>query len=78
MAARRFSGPDDVVATVSVAARKWGGRPGRKTAQDLEHDYRRHGLAVKNPATGAWCIAPNLEGRIVNIRAGQEGAQAQE
>ena len=40
---------------------------------------KTHGLAVTHPELGYYCIAPVLEGRIVNIQEeAEEGAVAQE
>ncbi|PNH05856.1 Trifunctional nucleotide phosphoesterase protein YfkN [Tetrabaena socialis] len=39
------------------------------------HKHREHGVAVHNPASGGFCIAPAVEGRIVNV---QEEAAARE
>ncbi|PNH05871.1 5'-nucleotidase [Tetrabaena socialis] len=34
----------------------------------MDTQERTHGLAVTHPDTGLYCIAPKLEGRIINIR----------
>ena len=35
---------------------------------DNDDDSKGHGLALRHPLSGAYCIGPRLEGRIVNAQ----------